>query len=955
MKNLRKLLAVIVAIALMATLVMVPAFADTLTDAEICEDLGMLQGAGDGVTDEYLATSPTRIQAAIMFLRLQGLEEEALAYEGTDNFSDAGLVWAGGQAILAYLKANPELGWVGVGDGSFDPLATIDAKSYAKVMLEALGFKQGEDFEWADVEAFAAEKGLTVAEGDFTVNVLAAATVEALKAETKAGGTLIEALVAAGVVTEAAAEATGLVETAVTASVAATGASKITVTFNKAVDDTAATFAVKKGSFTSNVKEVSFAADKKSAVIELATKMTEGTYTVTVGGLGDALTGSVTVGNEKVAKIEFVSDKAPLSRANSQNITASYKVYNQYGEEVTGQSFYTLTATAGKGTAVANAGTVTITVNAPAEFTLDEKVSLSIIEASSSTYVSTVMTVSAKAQVAEVAITSLYNEDAETLDVGSTPGDFKLVIEAKDQYGNDMTTAADVKDDIIVTVSNTAVANVLGGANNPSIGTTVIDDATKVTLPLDGVLAAGTTKVTIISKTTGKLASFDVVVKEAIKVDVLTLSAPAIAVAGEDIEIPFAAVDQFGNAVTDVDALNDMSLAVTGVGNTAAFEKDYVNNKVKLLIKTIGAGEEGTYVLTAVTGTNKVVQLSFTVVEAAVPTVVAGIKDFTKVLAVNGTSDMGIGNIVVNDQYGRAYDIVAKSMLADADGKYRVTVATSASSKVSVSAAAYIDDTNVDVVTFTGVAKGSSTITLNLQKRGAAAGSWTDVANSAYTFTAKTVEKADIASYEIADIGKVYADSDTTDTHGIDVVVNGVLVDGSKVAIPNNATYYTANLVNSNSANDLLFVLTGGTLKADKDIVVDVDTKETTATLIVTVNGANGAVVLTKTVTATTAALAITELRIEDGGATTVEDATNLVASAPVANINSADGVDTQVEAIVKAKDQYGVDMAHGGLTTIITNITDGKAITAIVAGDSFNVTAITSNGKVLTIKFIAK
>ena len=202
MKSLRKLMAVIVSLALMATLV-IPSFAAAApSDAEICETLGMLKGEGEGVTEEYLATTPQRYQAAIMFLRLKGLEEEALAYEGEDNFDDAGLIWEGGQNMLAYLKANPELGWVGIGNNLFDPLSPITAKQYYKVLLTALGYEYDIDFTWDEVLDFAADAGLSeVADVEnFTVNDLAIATVEALKADVAEGGqTLIEKLVEEGV------------------------------------------------------------------------------------------------------------------------------------------------------------------------------------------------------------------------------------------------------------------------------------------------------------------------------------------------------------------------------------------------------------------------------------------------------------------------------------------------------------------------------------------------------------------------------------------------------------------------------------------------------------------------------------------------------------------------------------------------------------------------------------
>lgn len=172
--------------------------ATVVSDAQIVTDLGILQGDETGVGATYLNKSTTRIQAAIMFLRLKGLEQDALAYKGTDNFSDAVQVWTEGQTILAYLKANPSLGWSGVGDNKFEPLAVISAEQYYKVMLEVLNYKQDVDFEFKNVLTAAGSIGLSKAatvKSFKNVNI-ATATVEALNAKSKGqSSTLAETLV----------------------------------------------------------------------------------------------------------------------------------------------------------------------------------------------------------------------------------------------------------------------------------------------------------------------------------------------------------------------------------------------------------------------------------------------------------------------------------------------------------------------------------------------------------------------------------------------------------------------------------------------------------------------------------------------------------------------------------------------------------------------------------------
>lgn len=167
MRNLKKLIAMVLATCTLATF-SIPSFAegnantDAYNDAQYLEKLNLIKGDGNGVNAEYLAKGTTRIQAAVIFLKLHGLEDEALKFSSKENFVDAdSLAWKEGRNVLAYLKANPQLGWVGIGEGKFDPNGPATAKMIYKMLLETLGYKEGKDFTYANTIKFAAEKGLT--------------------------------------------------------------------------------------------------------------------------------------------------------------------------------------------------------------------------------------------------------------------------------------------------------------------------------------------------------------------------------------------------------------------------------------------------------------------------------------------------------------------------------------------------------------------------------------------------------------------------------------------------------------------------------------------------------------------------------------------------------------------------------------------------------------------------
>lgn len=215
-------------------------------EGRICRDLGILKGHTGVVDEEYLDTRPSRLQAAIMFLRLKGLEQDALDYYKGKNFKDAdAIAWEEGRNVLRYLKEHPDLGWIG--DGlNFMPYSLIDSKAYYKVLLESLGYRQkidGEgDFDWDEVLEFAEEKGMDkVADTkNFTVKSLAIATVEALKTNMKnSRKKLIEHLVDIGDVDKRDAVSLGLYSRELEAEVKdvrAISNTKVEVVFKESVE-----------------------------------------------------------------------------------------------------------------------------------------------------------------------------------------------------------------------------------------------------------------------------------------------------------------------------------------------------------------------------------------------------------------------------------------------------------------------------------------------------------------------------------------------------------------------------------------------------------------------------------------------------------------------------------------------------------------------------------------------
>lgn len=189
---------------------------DYLEDAEMCYELGLIVGSGDGVTADYLESDAKRIHATVILLRMLGLESDMLEFDyiGMPNFKD---VSSNGyeQRLLAYLYEHDELGWIGNDAGEFNASQDLTAKMLTKVLLEILGFEQGYDFSWSTVFDKANQLGMNkYSEYDNpTLNIAEVCDliVEALTKLKRDQTLLISDLIDSGIINESIAVDLGLI------------------------------------------------------------------------------------------------------------------------------------------------------------------------------------------------------------------------------------------------------------------------------------------------------------------------------------------------------------------------------------------------------------------------------------------------------------------------------------------------------------------------------------------------------------------------------------------------------------------------------------------------------------------------------------------------------------------------------------------------------------------------
>lgn len=130
--------------------------------ADAMKAMGLFKGSDTGYGSGYdLEKAPTRIQSLIMFLRLIGEEEAALATTAPCPFSDVP-AWCQSYVAYAYEKGYTK----GISETQFGPSLETRATEYLTFVLRALGYSdsgEAPDFAWDTALYKALQIGLLTA------------------------------------------------------------------------------------------------------------------------------------------------------------------------------------------------------------------------------------------------------------------------------------------------------------------------------------------------------------------------------------------------------------------------------------------------------------------------------------------------------------------------------------------------------------------------------------------------------------------------------------------------------------------------------------------------------------------------------------------------------------------------------------------------------------------------
>jgi len=396
-------------------------------------------------------------------------------------------------------------------------------------------------------------------------------------------------------------------------SVSATNSKTLEVKFNKEVDPTKVTFTTTRDG-NPVVLTATVSADKKSATLSSDSALLTGTYVVTASGETFAEgknSATVDIAAEKVSKIEFTSDK--LVKTANDVATVGYKVYNQYNEDITTSALAAnlqyISSVAQDTLSDDNAGVITL--DASSNFTADQKIVITAIDATSGVTVSKSLTVADAAALDSFALGTLrYPTDKTRVETGSAAAAY-LGVDAKDQYGNAVTSP--------VTLGN--AIQLISSDSNVTLSFDTLDSKPVIKVNTAALATAKKVVITAVVKATGATTQYTVdVVNPPAAAEVAVAAPTAVIAAGDTAGSLVAGLtvkDQFGGTLTTDEIVAQASdLTITSSNSSVIASSDLAiatsgGNKGKI-VSTGAIGAAGTTTITVtVNATGK--SSSFTV------------------------------------------------------------------------------------------------------------------------------------------------------------------------------------------------------------------------------------------------------------------------------------------------------------------------------------------------------
>jgi len=590
-------------------------------------------------------------------------------------------------------------------------------------------------------------------------------------------------------------------------SVKAVAADKFEVKFNTAVDTTKVKFDVKRDSSPYTVT-ATWNTDKTVATLAASSKFPLGSYTVNVkNDATDLGTTTLSIEQEKVAKIDITSDTLGVTSDGKKGYF-TYKVYNQYNEDITQSSLASLswtfpgatpveTSNDSKGVMVAD-----VTGSGISSLLNLSLVTVTVVDSSSNVVSSKTLKVATMmGTISDIQLVKAYNKEDKEFTAGDSTVKYYIEYTAKDMGGNATDNFALLKEGL---VDNNSTPNndEIKLSTSGYITARVVNEDGKgvIELKTDNQTITTDIPVTITAVTkTGKTSTLNLTLKKQSQVNDIRLMAPTVDVAyGDTKEIPFVAYDANGKQLTkfdDIVAGNAVNGKYTTVKNSAfnlsplyngtsgLYFTKRADGTAKLNYKAIDsdATTDTSTVLTATTNTGKFSTVTINIRKGAYANSLA-FDSSSLVTRIQAGAKYQIDNslFTAKDQYGRAMTLKETATPQAGDTKLYIKAVPS-SNLITAQNEGTVDK---DIVLTAGANKGSNTVTFKLFKATYTNGAWVEEANA---IASKTVDFTVIADEDID--GLVASDVKIANTNKLDTTAQSTYNSSIKVYGKTSAGY----------------------------------------------------------------------------------------------------------------------------------------------------------------------
>ncbi|TMV47866.1 hypothetical protein FE783_20790 [Paenibacillus mesophilus] len=660
----KKSLPVLVSTAMLTSMWASIAFAaEPLTTAKKLETLieaGIFDKDGTGNGAE-LDANVSREQLAKILVKLKGLKEQS-GTSFTDVASDR---WSAG-FIQAVTQTSPLL-MDGVADSVFAPSGDVTLEQLAAVIVRGLGLQPnhsgtvgGNVSDWAKgYVATAIANGLLGEKADFAKPATRAELAEASYA-------------AKGVLDGQNKPAAVSVQVAIVS-----GIKKVTVTLDRDVDTTKASFTLTKGALNIALDSAAtiWSDDKKTATLTVKdAKINEGDYIVTLGGLNAGLIGKASASfraeNESVKKLEFSAASDTVAKTRGANIP--FKALNQYGEDTSfNPTDFTVTTPNFASTVKKDAnGNFSISINTST--TLDGSpvfpnstvIPIFLYENASRVAIERNYTLGFEPIIQKMELGAVkYPTDKRTLSVVGEAATIPVTL--YDQYGNAAGYDSRYPDNWLVNVLIAPYSDTCrweyGDFNNDNVG--------ELKISLIG-RAVKTEDVAVRAQIEGAIAATNLSISSGKQVAKIQFGAPSDSLyeaEEKDIFVPLTGFDESGNELTPDELVQDENYRKINI-SASSVKGPGKNGQVTLVkygpykgqLHIAGAAEGARAGMSAIlnanliskTGNNSFTTLQLPIQQVRIPSKIS-VVTLNAPKTVGGTAAF---QMVVLDQYGKQLD-----------------------------------------------------------------------------------------------------------------------------------------------------------------------------------------------------------------------------------------------------------------------------------------------------------